>query len=111
MLFNKPSGALTQNFGTGLNSDQDGLTNLEELLAGTNPLNARSVLNIGMDKTDDSYWLVWDTNPGALYQIQSTGDLKAWNSTTGPRVADGFGEKMAITASQAQNIYRVVRLK
>jgi len=92
-------------------SDQDGLSNLEELLAGTNPLNARSVLQVGMEKSDDSYWLVWDTNPGAIYQIQSTGDLKSWNGTTGPKVANGVGERMPITASQAQNIYRVVRLK
>ena len=92
-------------------SDQDGLTNLEELLAGTNPLNARSVLQIGMEKTDDAYWLVWDTNPGAIYQIQSTGDLESWSDATGPQFADGFGGKMPITASEAQNIYRVVRLK
>ena len=92
-------------------SDGDGLSNLEELLAGTNPLNSKSLLQVGLEKTEGAYWLAWDTTPGAVYQIQSTGDLLQWGSATGPKVADGFGERMSITASEAQNIYRVVRLK
>ncbi|MDA0752741.1 MAG: thrombospondin type 3 repeat-containing protein [Verrucomicrobia bacterium] len=94
-----------------MDSDGDGLTNLEELLAGTNPLNPRSVLQVGMEKVDGDYWLAWDTIPGAVYQIQSTGDLLQWGNVTGPKVAGDVGERMSITASEAQNIYRVVRLK
>lgn len=94
-----------------IDSDGDGLTNLEELLAGTNPLNPRSVLQIGLEKLDGAYWLAWDTNPGAVYQIQSSGDLLHWGDVTGPKVAGNVGERLPITASEAQNIYRVVRLK
>lgn len=94
-----------------MDSDGDGLTNLEELLAGTNPLSSRSVLQVGLEKSEGTYWLAWDTNPGAVYQIQSTGNLSQWVDVTGPKVAGDVGERMPITASEAQNIYRVVRLK
>ena len=94
-----------------VDSDQDGLTNLEELMAGTNPLNPRSVLNIGLEKRDSSTWLAWEMQPGGIYGIESTRDLQHWEMTHGPILATEFEGGMPINTDQAKNLYRVLRLK
>lgn len=92
-------------------SDGDGLNNLEELLAGTNPLNPRSVLNIGLVKTDGVPRLTWEMQPGGIYQIESSGDLAHWTHTGAPFLATEYEASMPVNTDQAKRLYRVVRLK
>jgi hypothetical protein len=94
-----------------VDSDNDGHSNLEELLVGTNPLNTRSVLKVELEKSEGSYWLRWDTHPGGIYQVQRTGDLEHWERATGPRFANSGAERLALDSVGAQQIYRIVRLK
>ena len=97
--------------GASLDSDADGLTNLEELMAGTNPLNARSVLHIGLERKGKDLWLSWEMQPGGIYQIESSSDLFHWSNAHGPILATEFDGGMPVDMEQAKNIYRVVRLK
>ena len=92
-------------------SDGDGLNNLEELLAGTNPLNPRSVLHIGLVKTDGVPRLTWEMQPGGIYQIESSGDLAHWTHTGAPFLATEYEASMPVNTDQAKRLYRVVRLK
>jgi hypothetical protein len=91
-------------------SDNDGSSNLEELLAGTNPLSNHSYLGVSLEKTGGTIWVVWEANPGAIYQVQHTGDLESWNNFGGPRFAHNGIDRVALDAEEAQKIYRVIRL-
>jgi hypothetical protein len=91
-------------------SDNDGSSNLEELLAGTNPLSKQSYLGVSLEKFDGTIWVVWEANPGAIYQVQHTGDLVNWENFGGPRFAHNGIVRVALDAEEAQQIYRVIRL-
>ena len=93
-------------------SDGDGATNGEELLAGTNPMNSEDVLSIQIGKTQSGVFNVnWETLPGAIYQIQATTDLENWEVVFGPALAEGFEDSINIEKSQSKEIYRLIRLQ
>jgi len=95
-----------------VDSDLDGMNNVDELMAGTNPLSARSVLNIGMEKRGDQTWLAWEMQLGGVYQIESSTDLNAWNSVLEtPIVANDFHGERQLDYSLSKELFRVVRLK
>ncbi len=51
--------------------DGDGMTNFEEYLAGTDPLNANSVLRVSrLEPTDGGLRLTWQSVEGRLYVVQ-----------------------------------------
>jgi hypothetical protein len=88
------------------------MNNVDELMAGTNPLSARSVLNIGMEKRGDQTWLAWEMQLGGVYQIESSTDLNAWNSVLEtPIVANDFHGERQLDYSLSKELFRVVRLK
>jgi len=91
-------------------SDKDGSSNLEELLAGTNPLSDQSYLGINLVKENGQIWVVWDAKPGAVYQIQNSGDLENWSNFGGPRFARNGQDKVVLNAEERQQIYRVIKL-
>jgi len=56
--------------------DGDGLTNVEEYLAGTHPLNANSVLRITqIDLLGDSVLVSWQSETGKVYTVQMSSTL------------------------------------
>ncbi|MEM7391440.1 MAG: thrombospondin type 3 repeat-containing protein, partial [Verrucomicrobiota bacterium] len=63
-------------------SDQDGLSNFEEYLAGTDPTDIHSVFKIRLAITN-GVELSWTTYPGREYVIETAGDLLLgdWTST------------------------------
>lgn len=91
-------------------SDNDGSSNLEELLAGTNPLSDQSYLGVSLEKENGQIWVVWEANPGAIYQVQRTGDLENWSNFGGPRFAHNGLDRVALNSDEAQQIFRVIRL-
>ena len=59
--------------------DFDGLTNLQEYLAGTNPMNPDSSLRIvNVESKNSSISLTWSSQPNKLYRIESSTDMIHW---------------------------------
>jgi hypothetical protein len=110
---------MTQYFGSNTNlwpaatadSDGDGMNNLQEFLAGTDPTNAASVLRVQLNNSPQGMFLSWPTQPGLTYQVQVKTDLTAaWSSLGAPRFAAGASDSIFVGGSPA-GYYRVVVLQ
>jgi len=94
-----------------MDSDGDGATNLEELLAGTDPVDATSLLSTEVVTTPTGMHLRWNTQPGGVYQLQVSTDVSSWFDTGAPRLAvEGF-DSVSIVNDQGIAVYRVLRLR
>jgi hypothetical protein len=91
-------------------SDGDGVSNLNEFLAGTCPTNASSVLRIDLQHTGQGLFLDWNTQPGLVYQVQVSTNLKSWSSLGGMRFAAGIDDSIFI-GSGPGSYYRVLRVR
>jgi uncharacterized repeat protein (TIGR01451 family) len=92
--------------------DADGQTNLQELLAGTHPLNPSSVFSlVRLELREGNAYLRFDTVSGRLYRVEFTVDLSNpdWRPVTGP--LQGKGETMEVVAGKVtqeqSRFYRV----
>jgi hypothetical protein len=64
-------------------TDKDGMTDAEELAAGTSPTDASSVMkaiDVKPDPSDASAIATVKTVPGRFYQIQVSTDLQTWTT-------------------------------
>jgi hypothetical protein len=71
--------ANSSNAAPNLDYDHDGMTNLQEYLAGTDPTDPASGLSISsfyMDWPSRTFQLIFSSNPEHDYQIQQTSDLQ-----------------------------------
>ena len=93
-----------------LDSDGDGASNQEEFLAGTNPNNAASVLRMRLQATGQGLFLNWNTQPGLMYQVQTSTDMKTWSNLGGLRLAQDSVDSMYVGGTSA-GYYRVLRLR
>jgi hypothetical protein len=91
-------------------SDGDGVSNLNEFLAGTSPTNAASVLSVQLQQTGKGLFLNWNTQPGLLYQVQVSTNLTNWTSLGAMRFAAGAGDSIYIGPGPA-SYYRVLRAR
>jgi hypothetical protein len=91
-------------------TDGDGATNLEEFLAGTNPLDPASVLKVNLLRTPTGLYVEWNTQPGLVYQLQASGGLTGWTNVGEPRFARGTRESVRVTGGDAA-FYRVIRIR
>ena len=91
-------------------SDGDGASNLNEFLGGTCPTNAASVLRINLQPSGQGLFLNWNTQPGLIYQVQVSTNLKNWSSLGGMRFAPGTIDYMYLGGSPA-SYYRVLRVR
>jgi hypothetical protein len=92
-------------------SDGDGATNLQEFLAGTDPMDPTSVLRVAMQSDDQGARLVWNTQPGGIYQIQISSDLSGWVPLTDERFAAGTTDSILVDGNQGLLMYRVIRIR
>jgi len=96
-----------------LDSDQDGLTVLEEYLAGTSPLDSTSKFNItDRDLLSDTVSLTWPTVTGKTYSVWFSADLTADSWVEVASGIEGADVSMAIeipaeTTEQKLGFYRV----
>ena len=91
--------------------DQDGANNLQEFLAGTNPRNGDSSLKTSLLTTQAGIRLQWSTQPGYVYQVQSTIDLNSWSDAGSPRFSSGATDSVPTSSDADIRYYRVIRLR
>lgn len=87
--------------------DHDGMTTLQEFIAGTIPTNAASALRSQLRQTAQGVFLDWNTHPGFIYQVQTTTNVTAsWANLGSPRFAAGTNDTLYVTGD-ASAFYRV----
>lgn len=91
-------------------SDGDGVSNRNEFLAGTDPTDASSVLRLRLQRTPQGMYVNWNTEPGLIYQLQSSANLGPWSNVGGPRFAAGYLDSLYVGAGN-MGYYRVIRLR
>lgn len=94
-------------------ADGDGMSNLQEYLAGTDPTNPSSVLAVHISPPSvagNAATLTWPAVPGRSYQVQSTDNLDnpVWQTYSGSVVVIGSQGSITVAATQAALFYRVV---
>ena len=92
-------------------SDGDGVTNLQEFLAGTNPREAQSVLKLSLSASPQGYRLNWNAQPGQVYQVQVADRLGAWSNYGAPRLAATNTDSVGVSGPASSAFYRVLRLR
>ena len=93
-------------------ADGDGMTNLEEFLAGTDPLDDASALRLQISvvvSPERSVVLNWLAVPGKSYRVQFKNSLNepAWADAPGA-MAIGTQGSFTVQADEAARFYRVV---
>ncbi len=92
-------------------SDGDGASNIREFLAGTDPIVKGSVLRTRIEKTPQGPRLVWNTQAGLVYQVQTSKMLGHWENMSGARFAAEKSDSVPMPGGAAQGYFRVIRLK
>ena len=95
--------------GANEDSDGDGVSNLDEFLAGTNPMDKESALTTKLKMTAQGVRLEWNTVAGFVYQVQSSADTKSWTNLGAPRRAAGKVDSMVLDPAQ-KSFYRIIRM-
>lgn len=93
-----------------VDSDNDGASNLAEFLAGTNPVDANSVLRARIEKRGSGVWLDWNATPGLVYQVQRSTNAVDWISFGSSRFAPDSKDTVSV-AGGASALFRVLRIR
>ncbi len=88
--------------------DGDGLTNLQESIAGTDPLNAADAFRARIELAQGIPYLKWPSVAGKVYTIQQSTDLATWTNCGASIQGTGAEISSQLPAATAGNIsYRV----
>ncbi|NLB69468.1 MAG: hypothetical protein GX804_07275, partial [Lentisphaerae bacterium] len=89
--------------------DGDGLSNYEEFLAGTDPLDNRSLLRVTSIKpSDEGIRIFWDSVPGKIYAVEYAQTLSGvWSEIENGIVAENT-ETSVLYPSGDSGFFRVV---
>lgn len=91
-------------------SDGDGASDESEFLAGTDPKDPNSVLRTSLQSTPQGYFLNWNTEPGRIYQVQTSVDFTTWSDFGGRRFAAGTVDSLRVGGS-GSGLFRVVLVR
>ena len=92
-------------------SDGDGVSNRNEFLAGTSPVDGTSFLRVHIARAQRGALLEWNSQPGFIYQVQAATAFGQWANVGGPRFAAGTTDSISISPQQRATFYRVIRLR
>ena len=95
-----------------VDSDGDGASNANEFLAGTDPTNAQSVLKTWLTRTPLGPRLNWSTQPGFIYQIETSENFGAsWSNLGAARFAPGTSDSIPLGNGGSLGFYRITRVR
>jgi hypothetical protein len=86
-----------------------GPTPLQVFLTGANPTNSATWLRTAISRSAQGYFLDWNPQPGHTYQVQSSGDLRAWVNLGLPRFAAGNDDSIYL-GGDTRGYYRILCL-
>jgi hypothetical protein len=86
-----------------------GPTVLQVFLTGADPTKPATWLRTAIARTAQGYFLTWNPRPGLTYQVQTSTNLRSWESLGSPRFAVGAADSLYIGLSHA-GYYRVMWL-
>jgi hypothetical protein len=86
-----------------------GPTPLQVFLTGANPTNSATWLRTAISRSAQGYFLDWNPQPGHTYQVQSSGDLRAWVNLGLPRFAAGNDDAIYL-GGDTRGYYRILCL-
>jgi hypothetical protein len=80
-----------------LDPDGDGASNWQEYVAGTNPMDPASVLQLTPLAPSPNFNLQWPSVPGKTYRVQSSASLFSTNWFTTASNLPGTGQMMQLS--------------
>ena len=86
------------------------LTVYGAFISGSNPLDPTTWLKQQIVRTQQGYFLTWNTQPGATYQIQTTTNLSTWINFGSPRFAAGTSDSIYV-GGNAAGFYQIVLMR
>lgn len=92
-------------------TDGDGASNYHEFLAGTDPTDSASVLSLEIVETSEGRQVLWNTQPGFVYQLQASLDLSGWEDVGNPVFAPGTTQSFNVSDDDGYRYFRVIRLR
>ena len=87
-----------------------GLTLGKVFVSGGNPLNPATWLKQTLTHNAQGFFLNWNTQPGATYQVQISTNLGSWSNFGAPIFADGVSKSINVGGSPV-GYYRVTMLR
>lgn len=94
-----------------VDSDGDGVSNLMEFLAGTNPNNASSVMSMAIEQTAVGFKVNWKSVAGSIYQLQRSEDFHNWQDVGKARFAATITDGVLVGDSLGLGYFRVIRIR
>ena len=87
-----------------------GPTLLYVFLSGGNPLDSSTWLRTRLTPSAQGFFLSWNSQPGLIYQVQSSTNMSSWPNLGLPRYAAGTNDAINVGGSN-RGYYRVLRLR
>ena len=94
-----------------VDSDGDGVSNQNEFLGGTNPMDPKDHLAVAIRSTEQGTMLAWKTKAGGIYQVQSSQDLVRWSDVGGQRFAAAEEDSLVAPGISSNSYFRVNRIR
>jgi hypothetical protein len=79
-------------------------------VSGGNPYDSGTWLKQSLTKTAQGMFLSWNTQSGAMYQVQTSTNFSSWNNLGTPRFAAGTNDSLYVGGSPV-GYYRIVLLR
>jgi hypothetical protein len=69
------------------------------------------LISVQMAATAQGLSLSWNTQPGCVYQVETSTDYATWSNFGASRTAGGYSDSVSVNATSGAAFYRVVRLQ
>ena len=87
-----------------------GPTLYKVFLSGGDPYDSTTWLTTSLTKTGQGFYVSWNTQPGATYQVQVSTNFGSWNNVGSPRFAAGTTDSIYVGGGSV-GYYRVMLMR